>query len=257
MTVKTNSTSERLKQFLVLFATLLIVFVNYLAASGYINDKTPAEISEKYPSLITPAGYAFAIWSLIYAGLIIFSIYQALPSQTFNARFRRIRTLYIVNCAANCAWILLWHREMIWASLVMIFVLLSTLVFINANLRNAEMAAVTETWIARVPFGLYFGWVTVATILNFTLALVSSGVKTLDSMTTTFALILVVATTILGILIRLKLSSAAYALAMAWALTAIAVKHGSETLLVIFTAFGVIALLIAAIFPLSQTKKLS
>jgi len=258
MTNKINLTStERLRQFLVIIATFLVVFVNYLAATGYINNKTPADIADRYPSLITPAGYAFAIWSLIYAGLIIFSIYQALPSQTFNARFRRIRTLYIVNCAANCAWILLWHREMIWASLVMIFVLLGTLVFINANLRNAETAAVTETWIARVPFGLYFGWVTVATILNFTLALVSSGVKTSDSMTTFLASILVVAATILGIVIRLKLSSAAYALAMAWALTAIAVKHGGETLLVTFTAFGVIALLIAAIFPLSQTKKLS
>ncbi|MDQ3324049.1 MAG: tryptophan-rich sensory protein, partial [Acidobacteriota bacterium] len=208
------------------------------------------------PTIITPAGYAFGIWSLIYLGLIIFSIYQALPSQTQNPRFRKIRILYVLSCAANCVWIYLWHHELIWASLTVIFVLLGTLVFINSALQNKQAAA--ETWIARVPFGLYFGWITVAAILNFTVALVYSDVRLSSSATTVWASILIAAAVISGIIIRLKLSTAAYALAIAWALTAIAVNlGGSETVLVILTAFGVIALLIAAIFPLSQTQKLT
>lgn len=254
MTDKTNLNAEKLKQILVIAATFIVIFVNYLSAVGYINEKTPANISDKYPTLLTPAGYAFAVWSLIYLGLAVFSVYQALPSQTENARFRRIRFLYILNCAANCVWIFLWHREMIWAALIVIFVLLGTLALINSRMQNKRDAA--ETWMARVPFGLYFGWVTVATVLNFTVALVSSGVKTSASGTTALASILVAATTILAILIRLKLSTAAYALAVAWAFTAIAVKHGSETMLVICAAFGVIALLIAAIFPLSRAENL-
>jgi len=255
MTDKTNFAVERVKQILVVFATIVVVFVNYLAGVGYINDKTPGEISDKFPSLITPAGYAFAIWSLIYSGLIVFSVYQAFPAQASNPRFQRIRTLYLINCAANCAWIFLWLHERIWAALALIFVMLGTLALVNVNLKNKNDAA--ETWTTRVPFGLYFGWITVATVLNFTLALLSSGVSAPDSTTAVLASVLIAATTVLGIIIRLKLSTAAYAVAIAWAFTAIAVKHGGETMLVVLTAFGVIALLIAAIFPLAQTEKTS
>ena len=85
------------KQILVIVATLGVILINYFAAQGYINNITPQIISNKYPTLITPAGYAFAIWSLIYLGLIGFSIYQALPSQTDNPRFKNVRSLYIVN----------------------------------------------------------------------------------------------------------------------------------------------------------------
>ena len=253
MTDKANFAAERVKQFLVIVATFAVISVNYLAGIGYINDKTPAEISDKFPSLLTPAGYAFAIWSLIYSGLIVFSIYQALPAQTANPRFQKIRTVYLLNCAANCAWIFLWHHERIWAALGVIFIILATLVFINVSLKNKDDAF--ETWTTRVPFGLYFGWVTVATVLNFTLALVSSGVSAPGSTAAILASVIIAATTILGIVIRLKLSTAAYAVAVAWALTAIAVKHGGETMLVVCAAFGVIALLVAAIFPLAQTEK--
>lgn len=254
MKEKINQTGERAKQFVVIAATLAVISVNYLAGTGQINDKSPAYVSDKYPTLLTPAGYAFGIWSLIYLGLMIFSVYQALPSQTENPRFRKIRLIYIVNCAANCAWIYLWNYEMIRASVAVIFVILATLVLINVRLQIKNSPA--ETWAARVPFGLYFGWITVAAILNFTVALASSGVQMSKAAATVSASILIIASVILGIVIRLKLSIAAYAVAVAWALTAIAVNHGSETLLVTLAGFGVNALLIAAIYPLSQVKKL-
>ncbi len=253
MNDKINQTSVRLNQFLVVIATAVVVFVNYLGGIGRINNKAPDVVSDKYPTLLTPADYAFGIWSLIYIGLIIFTVYQALPAQKENPRFRKIRSLYLINCAANCAWIYLWSYEMIWASLAVIFVMLGTLVLINSNLQNKNDPA--ETWTTRVPFGLYFGWVTVATVLNFTVALVYSGVKTSDSITRILAVILVGAIVIAGVVVRLKLSTAAYALAIAWALTAIAIKHNTETMLIISTAFGVIALLIAAIFPLTQATQ--
>lgn len=256
---KTNFTVERFKQFLVAIATATVIFVNYLAGSGRINDRTPGDVSNKFPSLVTPADYAFAIWSLIYIGLIAFSIYQALPAQAANPRFQKIRLLYVANCAANCAWIFLWHYEQIRAALAAIFVILATLALVNVNLKNKDDAL--ETWTTRVPFGLYFGWITVATILNFTVAIISSGISTSGATAAILATILVAAAAIVGIVVRLKLSSAAFAVAVAWALTAIAVKHGGETMLVGCAAFSVIALLIAAIFPLSswtsaQTEKI-
>ncbi|MBA3633471.1 MAG: tryptophan-rich sensory protein [Acidobacteria bacterium] len=240
-----NLTAEKLKQFLVVIATVGVILINYFAAVGYINGVTPEIISDKYPTFITPAGYAFSIWSLIYLGLIGFSIYQALPSQTENPRFKTIRTLFIANCAANYLWIYLWHYDSILAALAVMFVLLGTLVLINVKLRNTESMA--ETWLARIPFSLYFGWITVATILNFTVALVFLGVNTTESNSIILSSILIVGATILGILIRFQLAIFAYPLAIAWALTAIAVKQSGKTAIVVCAAFGVIALLVSAL----------
>lgn len=243
--------NQRIKQFLVIIATIGVILINYLAGTGYINDKTPAYISDKYPTLLTPSGYAFSIWSLIYLGLIAFSIYQALPRNA--ERFAKIRTIYIFNCAANCLWIYLWHYEQILPSLAVMFVILATLVYINLNVRNLESA--TEFWIARIPFNIYFGWVTVATILNFTIALVYLGVKTPDFVTTVLACVLLVVATILGAVMRIKFSNAAYPVTVAWALTAIAVKQSVQTAIVTVTAFCVVALLISALSGIVKTKK--
>ena len=237
--------NQRFKQFLVIIATIGVIIINYFAGVGYINGVTPEVISDKYPTFVTPSGYAFAIWSLIYLGLIAFSIFQALPSQTDNPRFRSIRTVYIANCAANCFWLYLWHYDSILSSLAVMFFLLTTLVLINVNLRNTQSMA--ETWLARIPFSLYFGWVTVATILNFSIALVFLGVNTTEANSIILSSILIVAATVLGILIRFKLALFAYPLAIAWALTAIAVKQSGKTAIVVCAAFGVIALLVSAL----------
>jgi hypothetical protein len=242
--------NQRIKQILVIVATFGVIFVNYLAAKGYINQQTPETISNKYPTLVTPSGYAFAIWSLIYFGLIAFSIYQALPKNT--ARYASVRTVYIVNCVANCAWIYCWHYNQILASLVVMFGLLATLVYINVKLLNTDSQA--EYWLVRVPFNVYFGWITVATILNFTVALVYLDVKTSDLTASVLASILIIAATLLGILIRFKLANFAYPVTIAWALTAIAVKQSGQTMIVASAAFCMMALLISALTILIQKK---
>ncbi len=245
-----TNNNQRIKQILVIIATFGVIFVNYLAGSGYINNKTPEVVSDKYPTLITPSGYAFAIWSLIYFGLAAFSIYQALPKNA--GRFANVRTVYILNCAANCVWLYFWHYEQILASLVVMFVLLGTLIFINVKLMKTESA--TEYWLARVPFNIYFVWITVATILNFTVALIYLDVKTSGFSASILASILIVAATLLGIIIRFKLVNVVYPLTIAWALTAIAIKQSGQTMIVVFAAFCVIALLVSALSILMQTK---
>jgi hypothetical protein len=244
--------NEKIRQILVPIATIGVIFVNYLAGTGRINNVTPEVISDKYPTIITPAGYAFAIWSLIYVGMIGFSIYQLLPSQTDNPRFRAIRTVYLLNCVANCAWIYLWHYEMIIAALGVIFLLLATLVYINLHVKDTENTA--EIWLAKIPFSIYFGWVTVASILNATIALVYLGVSTSDFTAQVLGAGLIVIAVVLGILMRFKLKLTAYPIAVAWALTAIAVAHGGKTILVVTSAIGVIILLIAALSAFLTAK---
>ena len=237
------SNSERIKQILVVTATAGVIAFNYLAASGYLGGIATGAVSDKYPTRITPAGYAFTIWSLIYLGLIAFSIYQALPSKTDS--FRSIRSIYILSCAANCAWLYFWHHEAILISVAVIFLLLGTLAFINSRLKTT--ATIGEYWLVKFPFGLYFGWVTGAAITNAAIALVYLKIQISDSLAVICGAILILIAIALGVIVRFKLNNVFYPLAIAWALTAIAVKQSGQTLIVASAAVGVNVLLIAAL----------
>jgi hypothetical protein len=234
---------DKLQQILVIAATVGMIILNWLAAIGIYGGAETGAISDKYPTHITPAGFAFAIWSLIYLGMIAFSIYQALPSNA--VKFRGLRRFYILSCVANGAWLFAWSQEMMIPSLGIIIFLLITLVVINIKLQSTETTA--EYWIAKIPFGIYFGWVTAATILNATITLVSLGVNFSDTATKLIGATLILIAAALGAFVRWKLKNYFYPLAIAWALTAIAVKQSGQTLIVTACAFGVIACLIAAL----------
>lgn len=243
---------ERIKQILVIIATIGVIFINYLAGTGQINNTTPGEISDKYQTALTPAGYAFSIWSLIYFGLIAFSVYQAFPSQETNQRFLRIRTLYIANCAANCIWIYLWHYDYIALSILAMLLILLTLVLINLNLSEIESGA--ELWTAKVPFNIYFGWITVAAILNASIVLVYFGVQTSLLLSVILACFLIIIAVLLGIIIRRNFDFPSYALTIAWAIIAIAIKQFSEVAIMIVAILGAIILILTAFLGRKKTK---
>src|SRR5690349_14533258 len=98
--------NDKLQSVLVLIATAGMIVFNYFAATGISGGVATNVVSDNNPTVITPSGWAFAIWSLIYAGLIAFSIYQLLPAQ--RERFRAVRRAYILSCVANCAWLYFW-----------------------------------------------------------------------------------------------------------------------------------------------------
>lgn len=233
--------NDRLQPILVIIATAGMIVFNYLAATGILGGVDTGAISDKYPTVITPAGFAFAIWSLIYAGCIAFSIYQILPAQL--EKFRAIRRVYIISCVANCAWLYFWSQEQIVLCVGVILILLASVGFINFKLRKTETRG--EFWLAKVPFGIYFGWVTAATLLNTMIALVFIGAPLGYSIYLGAGFIFIAA--LLGVLVRIKLTNYFYPLAIAWALTAIAVKQSGKTLIVAACAVGVIACLIAAV----------
>jgi hypothetical protein len=252
-----ESKNDRLKQFLVIAATGGTIFFNWLAASGYINGVTPETISDKYPTFATPAGYAFTIWSLIYFGMAVFSIYQlnifgALPKNA--ERFRGARSLYILSCAANCAWIYFWHNDQILICLFVILALLATLLLINIKIRNAGTNA--EFWLVKAPFGMYFGWVTVAAMVNFAVALKYLKVEVSDTAAIALSCIFILLAAFFGVMARIKLGNYLYPLAIAWAVTAIAVKQSGQTLIVVAAAVACIVSLFTALsFVLTEKSR--
>jgi hypothetical protein len=238
-----ESKNDRLQRILVIAATLGVIVFNWLSAIGFINGATPAMISDRYPTLGTPAGYGFTIWSLIYFGMIVFSVYQLLPKT--GERFRSVRSLYILSCAANCAWIYFWHQEQIVICLFIILLLLTSLLLINIKLRNAETLG--QFWLAKTPFGIYFGWVTVAAMVNFAVALKYLDVAMSQANEIILASVLILLAAFFGVIVRIKLANYAYPLAIAWAVTAIAVKQSGYVLIVVAAALACIVSLFTAL----------
>ena len=238
--------NDSLRSILVLLATAATIAFNALAAIGYVNGITPAEISDSLPTIITPAGYAFSIWSLIYFGLFVFSIYQALPAN--RGRFSGVRTLYIASCALNCAWIYFWHHGYVGVCVLLIILLAGVLITFIAGFEVAT--TLTEALIVKATFGLYAGWVTVAAIVNVFVYLRSIGSSIAESHI--FGISAVIVATAAAIAVTWKLSNYLFPLAVAWALTAIAVQQSGKTAIVVACSGGVImCLLLSTSFILS------
>src|SRR5512139_1923756 len=96
---------DTIRQYVNLLSVLLALIVNILASALPLNGQNTGAISDRFQVLFVPAGYVFAIWGLIYIGLIAFGVYQALPSQRENPRLRRVGYLFALSCLANIAWL--------------------------------------------------------------------------------------------------------------------------------------------------------
>lgn len=248
MEIPANS-QDRMRSILILVATIGTIIFNAMAATGRVNGVTPEVISDKYPTVITPAGYAFSIWSLIYVGLIAFGIYQMLPRNL--VRFRNVRSLYVITCVLNCSWIYFWHREQIGVCIGLIFALLISLVVMLVQFRKTEAGG--GAIFTKGVFGLYAGWVTAATLVNFAILIKSvDGISSPGSWNLVGAAFLVVAAA-MAVLVRFQLKNYVYPLAIAWAATAIAVKQSGNTVIVVAASFCVIIGLVMAVsFVLDQ-----
>jgi hypothetical protein len=159
-----------------LVAFAIVILFNFLSNALPINGQTMPEISARYPSLFTPAGFTFAIWGAIYLGLLVFVIWQALPAQRSSKKVARLSTWFQVNCLMNAVWIVVWHYNLLVLSLFVMFVILATLILIYRGLiADIDTAAFTEHLVLYLPFSLYAGWITLATIANASVLQTSNG----------------------------------------------------------------------------------
>lgn len=227
---------------LVVFATIATIIFNSLAAAGYVGGVLPSEISNRYPTALTPAGYAFSIWSLIYVGITAFSIFQALRSQL--ERFRAVRMFYLASCVLNCAWIYFWHNNQIAICFVVILLLLATL---GSIIFRIGCMSARETWLVQAPFGIYAGWVTVASMANFAIMLAFLEVNVSVTTQKILAVILILWAAVIVVAVRVKLQNFFYPLAVAWGVTAIAVKQSGNTAIVVAAALAVVVCLVTAV----------
>jgi hypothetical protein len=152
-------------------AYLFMVVMNVLATTLPLNGQSTDEISDRYDTLFAPIGFTFAIWGVIYLLLGVYSVYQLFRT---NAWVDSITPWYIASSVLNGVWIIAWHYEQLWAALLIIIGLLVTLIRINKTTTSAR-AGWAATVAVRLPFAVYFGWVTVATVANTSALLVQWG----------------------------------------------------------------------------------
>jgi hypothetical protein len=236
------------RQIVTIVITIAVIVVNGLANALPLNGQATGEISDRFDIFFVPAGYVFAIWGLIYLGLIAFSVYQALPSQRDNPRLKRIGALYALSGLANIAWIFLWHYEQFVWTIVAMLVLLASLIAIYLRLGTGRSrVSPAETWLVRVPFSIYLGWITVATIANATQLLYYLNWDGWGIAPEVWAAIMIAAATIVTLAVSLTRGDVAYVLVIVWALVGIALKH-SDTLLVAISAWVAAGVVLLSLF---------
>ena len=168
--------------------------------------------------MFTPAGFTFAIWSLIYLLLAVFVVYQALPAQRGNGQLARISPWFQLGCAANVIWIFTWHNEWIGVTLLLMVILLVSLVRIYRLLDIVDAAApAASRWLVQLPFSVYLGWISVATIANVSAMQSALGWNELALEEVSWTLLKLAVAGALGAIMTLRRNDIAYGLVIGWA----------------------------------------
>lgn len=225
--------------------------MNYLSNTGFFNDSTMASVSASYHNLFTPAGYAFSIWLFIYVGLGAFVIYQSKGLFSHEEPYpivTKIGWMFVVSCAANCAWILAWLYDYTGLSVVVMILLLASLFVIVVRTRM-ELDLITfkrialESW----PFAIYIGWICVALLANISAYLTKIGWDKVGISELTATLTMIGVAVAANPLLIWKRNLRESASVGAWALIAIGVANWDKNQMVAYCALGgAIILLIAS-----------
>jgi hypothetical protein len=211
-------------------------------------------------TLIAPAVGAFAIWSVIYVGLFVFTVWLWLPGDQAAGRVGPVAGLAAASMLLNATWILVAQAGWVTVSVVVIVALLVVLTRIVQRLGEAPPQTLSERIIVDATFELYLGWVMLATCANVATALVTLGVAATGTAATVVTVGVLVAIAALARWVAGRLPGRwGIALGIGWGLTWIARARSAETpesMPVALTA-AVVAGLVAASFAYTADRSTS
>jgi len=229
-------------------AYLATVVTNTLANVAALGGRTTGEISDAYPTLVAPSGYVFSIWGVIYVLLLAFVIFQALTRNRDKPFLRRVGGLFVLSCVANVSWLFLWHYLQIVLSTVVMFVLLGALIAIYLRLGIGKSdVALREKLLVHLPFSVYLGWITVASITNVAAALTAVGWDGWGLSSVIWTDLVIIVALIITLAVVVTRRDIGYGLVIIWALIGIVVKQIGEQSIVMTAGAGVIVIAIALI----------
>ncbi len=233
-----------LRQIAVLLSTLLAITINGLANALPFNGITTGEVSDSFNTYFVPAGYVFSIWGLIYIGLILFSIYQASPARRDNPRLSKVGWWVVIGNLANATWMFFWHYQFFGWTLVAMLTLLASLLLVYTGLRSEKSVSPADFWLASVPFSIYLGWISVATIANISDVLYYYRWGQFGITAEIWMVVMLAVVAALAWIMTLRQRDWAYLAVLLWALAGIGVKFPANGIVTtaIWASFGVVAL---------------
>ena len=210
---------------------LVTVFVNYASATFLFGDSDTGDVSDKYSTLFTPAGYAFSIWGLIYLALGVYVFHQAFRAAEDQLLYDQMAPLLIVNLLANSLWLPTFQYEYIALSVIFMLIILATLIQLQIILTKDTSLSPRERGWVRVPFSLYLGWISVATITNLAVFVKYSGWQIPEASESTWVIIMASVGALLAVIVARATRDWLYPLVFVWAYGAIAVKQADNELI--------------------------
>jgi hypothetical protein len=244
-----------------LIALLGVIVTNYLANAIPVNGVNTGEVSDMYPNLFAPAPITFAIWGIIYLLLFGFVINQffVLKNNEDYTFVNDIGIWFIVNCFANMLWILAWHNLKIGISLALTGIILISLLIIYYKLEiGKEKIKYRSKLLVDMPFSIYLGWASIATIANVTTYLVDINWNGVGLSEQLWTVIVILVGLVLAIIFLLKYNDIFFSLVVSWALYGIFIKRvAAEDIsypIVIASVVGASIILVSAIFKILKKE---
>jgi benzodiazapine receptor len=224
-----------------ILSVILALTINILANALPLNGQNTGEISDRFQVFFVPAGYVFAIWGVIYIGWIAFAVYQMLPAQKESPRLRKLGYLFALSGLLNAVWLFCWHYNQFGMSVLVMLGLLGLLIASYLRLDVGRTPVGTaEKWCVDVPFSIYLGWISVATIANVTDLLYYVNWNGFGIAPEIWAVIMLLVASLVGVLMALTRRDAAYLFVLVWSFAGIAVKQAAVPM-VAYTAWAAAA----------------
>lgn len=222
-----------MKKILVVLSYIAMITLNALANILPINGENTGVISDSYPNLFAPAGYTFSIWGVIYLllGFLVFYLVREKNTTRGSERVKamdRISTWFIVSSFANAVWILTWHYRLMGLSVIIMLVILVSLIIMMREVIKTPFPKSDIVWL-KPPIGVYFGWITVATVANITTFLVSIEWNGFGLSEEIWMMTILVVAALIACAALHWSKCGAYGLVIIWAYVGIWSKHTSET----------------------------
>lgn len=203
-----------------------VLVMNAVATALPLSGLSVGAVSRRYDTLFAPIDFTFGIWGLIYLGLTVYSLTQL---ATDAPAIRAITPWFIAANLLNGSWIIAWRLELLWLSALILALLLFCLFKIN-QATTAKRDDLASTLTIRIPFAIYFGWVTVATIANISSLLVQQGLGDGFGLTAeSWTVVILVVAVLIGSATALVNASPAYSMVLVWAFWGIYSRHMAAT----------------------------
>ena len=235
-----------------LFSSVLVL--NYLANQLPLGGVTQRELAAEYQLLLTPAGYAFSIWGVIYLGLTVYIISQALPQLRSERRLRSLDSPFRVSCLCNMGWLFAWHHRAVTLSVFLMLGLLLSLCWAYRSLdkERGSSRSAAERVVERT-FSLYLGWVSLAMTLNISIFLSQLGWSGLPLTPQTWAVLLLISLSLLFLVLAIPRRDFALLFVLAWAALGIFMKNRELTLIAVTSLSAIALSLFTSLYLLKST----